>query len=254
MDLQLKGQSALVTGATKGIGRATIEALSDEGCNIAFCARNADEVAATVAAISAKGVKVCGRVVDVFDGDAFKAFINEAAAELGSLDIMVSNVSGGNAPGDEGWRSQFEGNILTAVHMVEAGGPHLEKSSNGNIVMISTTAAVEQFMSAGAYNAMKAALLNYSGALAHELAPKGIRVNAVSPGPIMIEGGAWDNIKKNEKTTPMYEAIVAQIPLGRMGTADEVAAQITLLASPRAGFTSGTNVVIDGSFTKRIQY
>ena len=101
MDLQLKGQSALVTGATKGIGRATIEALSDEGCNIAFCARNADEVAATVEAISAKGVKVCGQVVDVFDGDAFKAFIDDAAAELGGLDIMVSNVSGGNAPGDE---------------------------------------------------------------------------------------------------------------------------------------------------------
>ena len=252
MDLQLKGQSALVTGATKGIGRATIEALSDEGCNIAFCARNADEVAATAEAISAKGVKVCGKVVDVFDGDAFKAFINEAAAELGGLDIMVSNVSGGNAPGDEGWKSQFEGNILTAVHMVEAGGPHLEKSSNGSIVMISTTAAVEQFMSAGPYNAMKAALLNYSGALAHELAPKGIRVNSVSPGPIFIEGGAWDMIKQN--MAALYDSTVAQIPLGRMGTADEVAAQITLLASPRAGFTSGTNVVIDGSFTKRIQY
>ncbi|MGV0036663.1 MAG: SDR family NAD(P)-dependent oxidoreductase [Candidatus Azotimanducaceae bacterium WSBS_2022_MAG_OTU7] len=110
MDLQLKGQSALVTGATKGIGRATIEALFDEGCNIAS-ARNADDVAATVEVISAKGVKVYGRVVDVFDGDAFKAFIDEAAAELGSLDIMVSNVSGGNAPGDEGWKSQFEGNI-----------------------------------------------------------------------------------------------------------------------------------------------
>jgi 3-oxoacyl-[acyl-carrier protein] reductase len=161
-------------------------------------------------------------------------------------------VSGGNAPGDEGWKSQFNGNILTAVHMVEAGAPHLEKSSNGSIIMISTTAALEQFMSAGPYNAMKAALLNYSGALAHELAPKGIRVNSVSPGPIFIEGGAWDMIKQN--MAALYDSTVAQIPLGRMGTADEVAAQITLLASPRAGFTSGTNVVIDGSFTKRIQY
>ena len=252
MDLQLKGQCALVTGATRGIGRAIIEALSDDGCNIAFCARNQEEIDATVAAISAKGVKCFGQKVDVLDGDAFKGFIEAAAADLGGLDIFVSNVSGGNAAGDEGWISQFNGNILSAVHGVEACTPHLEASSNGSIIMISTTAAVEQFMNAGPYNAMKAALLNYSGALAHELAPKGIRVNAVSPGPIMIEGGAWDNIKKN--MAAMYDATVAQIPLGRMGTADEVAVQVALLASPRGGFTSGTNVVIDGSFTKRIQY
>lgn len=252
MDLNLKGQAALVTGATKGIGRAIIETLSDEGCNIAFCARNADDVAATTEAITAKGVKCTGEVLDVNDGDAFKAFIDKAAGELGGLDIFVSNVSGGNAAGDEGWINQFNGNILTAVHGVEACTPYLEKSDNGNIIFISTTAALEQFMNAGPYNAMKAALLNYSGALAHELAPKGIRVNAISPGPIFIEGGAWDMIKQN--MAALYDSTVAQIPLGRMGTAEEVAAQIALLASPRAGFTSGTNVVIDGSFTKRIQY
>ena len=252
MDLKLTGQSAVVTGATKGIGRAIIEALSDEGCNIAVCARNADEVAATVEAMQAKGVKATGKALDVTDGDAFKGWIADAGAELGGLDIFVSNVSGGNAPGDAGWLSQFNGNILTAVHGVEACMPFLEASSNGSIIMISTTAAVEQFMNAGPYNAMKAALLNYSGALAHDLAPKGIRVNSVSPGPIFIEGGSWDSIKQN--MTALYDSTVAGIPLGRMGTADEVAAQVALLASPRAGFTSGTNVVIDGSFTKRIQY
>ncbi len=252
MDLMLKGQSALVTGATKGIGRAIIEALSDEGCNIAVCARNAEEVAATVDAMKAKGVKATGAAIDVGDGDAFKAWITSAAEELGGLDIFVSNVSGANAPGDDGWRNQFNYNILSAVHGVEACTPFLEKSSNGNIVMISTTAAVEAFMSAGPYNAMKAALLNYSGALAHDLAPKGIRVNAVSPGPIYIEGGSWAMIKQH--MTALYDSTIAQIPLGRMGTAEEVAAQVALLASPRAGFTSGTNVVIDGSFTKRIQY
>lgn len=252
MDLNLKGQAALVTGSTKGIGRAIIEVLSDEGCNIAVCARNADDVAATVKAISAKGVQCVGDAFDVNDGDALKAFVDKAAGELGGLDIFVSNVSGGNAAGDQGWINQFNGNILAAVHGVEACAPHLEKSGNGNIVMISTTAALEHFMNAGPYNAMKAALLNYSGALAHELAPKGIRVNAVSPGPIFIEGGAWDMIKQN--MAALYDSTLAQIPLGRMGTADEVAAQVALLASPRAGFTSGTNVVIDGSFTKRIQY
>jgi 3-oxoacyl-[acyl-carrier protein] reductase len=99
---------------------------------------------------------------------------------------------------------------------------------------------------------MKAALLNYSGALSQDLAAKGIRVNAVSPGPIMIEGGAWDMIKKG--MAPFYEATLAQVPMGRMGTADEVAAQVVFLTSPRSGFTTGTNVVIDGGITKRIQY
>lgn len=252
MDLNLKGQSALITGATKGIGRAIAEVLSDEGCNIALCARNSDDVAAAVDSISAKGVKVTGKALDVADGDAFKAWIAEAAGELGGLDIFVSNVSGANAKGDEGWKSQFDYNIMSAVHGVEACLPFLEKSSNGNVIMISTTAALEHFMSAGPYNAMKAGLLNYSGALSQELGTKGIRVNAVSPGPIFIEGGSWDTIKTH--MTDFYDSTLAQIPLGRMGSADEVAAQVALLASPRGGFTTGTNVVIDGGLTKRIQF
>jgi 3-oxoacyl-[acyl-carrier protein] reductase len=141
---------------------------------------------------------------------------------------------------------------MSAVHGVEACLPFLEKSSNGNIVMISTTAALEHFMSAGPYNAMKAGLLNYSGALSQELGTKGIRVNAVSPGPIFIEGGSWDTIKTH--MAALYDSTLAQIPLGRMGAAEEVAAQVALLASPRGGFTTGTNVVIDGGLTKRIQF
>ncbi len=252
MDLQLKGQTALITGATKGIGRAIAETFADEGCNVAICARKEDEVKATVAALQKKGVKAFGKVVDVGQGDQLKAWIKESAEALGGLDILISNVSGGNAPGEAGWRSNFEHDMLGAVRSVEAALPYLEKSKNGNIVMISTTAALEKFISAGPYNAMKAALLNYAGALSQDLAPKGIRVNAVSPGPIMVEGGAWDRIKQG--MAPFYEATLAQIPLGRMGTAEEVASQVVLMTSPRAGFTTGTNVVIDGGITKRIQY
>ena len=252
MDLQLKGQVALVTGGTKGIGRAIAETFASEGVNVAICARKADEVKAAVEALQKKGVKAFGKAVDVGNGDQLKGWITEAAAALGGVDILVSNVSGGNAPGEAGWRSNFEHDMLGAVRSVEASLPYLSKSKNGNIVMISTTAALEKFISAGPYNAMKAALLNYSGALSQDLAPKGIRVNAVSPGPIMIEGGAWDMIKKG--MAPFYEATLAQVPMGRMGTADEVAAQVVFLTSPRAGFTTGTNVVIDGGITKRIQY
>ncbi len=252
MDLRLQGQTALITGGTRGIGRAIAEALAAEGCNIALCARNSGAVDQAVADISATGVSVTGVALDVADGPAFKSWIEAVGAEMGGIDIFVSNVSGSNSPGDEGWQSQFDYNILATVHGVEACRPFLEASSNGNIIVISTTAAVEHFMNAGPYNAMKAALLNYSGALSQELGPLGIRVNAVSPGPIFIKGGSWDTIKQH--MTAFYKATMAQIPLGRMGTAEEVAAQVALLASPVAAFTTGTNVIIDGGLTKRIQF
>jgi 3-oxoacyl-[acyl-carrier protein] reductase len=252
MDLQLKGGRALITGGTKGIGRAIAEALAAEGCNVAICARNQEEIDAAVKSLSDKGVKALGRSVDVGDGEALKAWVTESADALGGIDCMVCNVSGGNAPGEDGWRANFEYDILGTVRCVEAARPYLEKSGNASILMISSTAALEKFIGAGAYNAMKAALLNYSGALAQDLAPKGIRVNAISPGPIMVEGGPWDRIRQHMKD--FYEQTLSQIPIGRMGTAEEVAAQAALLASPRASFTTGANIVIDGGLTKRIQF
>ena len=174
------------------------------------------------------------------------------ASSASANDILVSNVSGAQPPGEEGWKSIFGHDILGAVRCVEAATPHLAKSDGGSIIMISTTAALEKFMGAGPYNALKAALIQYSGALSQDLAPQGIRVNTVSPGPIFIEGGAWDMIKQN--MTAFYDSTLAEIPVGRMGSAEEVAAQVALLASPRGGFTTGTNVVIDGGLTKRIQF
>ncbi len=252
MDLKLKGQKAIITGATKGIGRAIADTLADEGCNVAICARNEGDVAAAVDALQAKGVTAFGQSVDVGNGEALKAWVEASAEALGGVDCLVSNVSGGNSPGEEGWRANFEHDVLGAVRLVEACMPHLENSDNASIAMISSTAALEKFISAGAYNAMKAAVIQYAGALAQDVGAKGIRVNAISPGPIMIEGGSWDFIKQN--MTPFYEATLADIPLGRMGTAQEVAAQIALLASPLGSFTTATNIVIDGGITKRIQF
>ncbi|MCY4214201.1 MAG: SDR family oxidoreductase [Gammaproteobacteria bacterium] len=252
MDLQLKGGKALITGGSRGIGRAIAEALSDEGCNVAICARNEGQVNEAVAALSAKGVTAFGQAVDVGDGDALKAWVEASAEALGGIDNIVSNVSGGNGRTEADWRANFEHDMLGTVRMVEAAMPHLENSDNGSILVISTTAALEAFIGPHSYNAIKAALLNYSGALAQEAGAKGIRVNAISPGPIMIEGGAWDNIKQH--MTPFYESTVAGIPVGRMGRAEEVAAQAALLASPLGAYTNGANIVIDGGFTKRIQF
>lgn len=252
MDLQLKGANALVTGGTKGIGRAIAERLTDEGANVSICARNEEEVNAAVEAFKAKGVNACGLSVDVGNGDALKSWVEASADALGGIDCVVSNVSGGNAPGEAGWRANFEHDVLGSVRLVEAALPHLEKSDNASIIMISSTAALEKFIGASAYNAMKGAMVQYSGALAQDVGPKGIRVNSICPGPIFIEGGSWDMIKQN--MTAFYDATVADIPVGRMGSAEEVAAQVALLASPLGSFTTGTNVVIDGGFTKRIQF
>jgi 3-oxoacyl-[acyl-carrier protein] reductase len=252
MDLKLKGQKALITGGTKGIGRAIADTLAGEGCNVAICARNEAEVAAAVEALQGQGVTAFGQSVDVGDGDALKAWVAASAEALGGIDCLVSNVSGGNAQGEDGWRANFEHDVLGAVRLVEASLPHLENSDNASITMISSTAALEKFIAAGAYNSMKAAIIQYAGALAQDIGGKGIRVNSISPGPIMIEGGSWDFIKNN--MTPFYEATLAEIPVGRMGSADEVAAQVALLASPLGAFTTASNIVIDGGLTKRIQF
>lgn len=252
MDLELKGNRALITGATKGIGRAIAELLADEGCDVAICSRTQADVDAAVEALAARGVKAFGQAVDVGDGDALKGWVAASAEALGGIDILVSNVSGGNAQGEAGWRANFEHDVLGTVRLVEACTPHLEKSDNASITMISSTAALEKFIGANAYNAMKGAMIQYSGALAQDLGPKGIRVNSICPGPIFIEGGAWDQIKQHMKE--FYAATVGAIPMGRLGSAEEVAAQVALLASPRGSFTTGANLVIDGGFTKRIQY
>jgi len=253
MDLQLKNKSVLITGSSKGIGFALAKTLAAEGCNVGICARNADEVSAAVAAIQVMGVKAHGEVVDVTDSASLESWVGNCADALGGVDGFVANVSAGGADAEEsGWRSNFEADVLASWKAVNAAKPYLEKSDSGSIVSIGSTASLEAFAGAVPYGAMKAALLNYFGNLAQDLAPMGIRVNTVSPGPIFIDGGAWDQIKT--AMPEIYESTVAMIPAGRMGSAEEVCVQVALLLSPLSGYTSGTNVVIDGGFTKRIQF
>ena len=253
MDLGLKGLKAVLAGASKGIGRASAEALAAEGCDVAICARRLDGVEATVASLKAKGVRAVGEAVDMADGEAYRAWVGRAAEALGGCDIFVSFASAGGGPASEQtWKAVFDLDLLATYRGVEAALPYLEKSGCGSIIAVSSTAALEDFFGPQAYNAIKAAVINYASALSQQLAPKGIRVNTVSPGPVFIDGGAWDMIKTH--MTHLYDQTVGAVPMGRLGTGEEVAKAIAFMASPACPFMTGTNVVIDGGVTKRVQY
>jgi len=252
MDLGLSGKKAIITGGSRGIGRAIAEALADEGVDLAICSRTAESVETAKKELESKGVKVFGEAVDVGDGDALKAFIGAAAEQLGGIDILVSNPSGGNGVDEKAWKANFEVDLMGAVRSVDAALPHLAKSDAASVIFIGTTAAVETFMGPTSYNALKAALITHANGLSQALGPQGVRVNVISPGPIFIEGGAWDTIKQHMK--PMYESTVAACPNGRLGTAEEVANTAVFLASSAASLVTGVNLVVDGGFTKRVNF
>lgn len=252
MDLGLRGRKAIVTGASRGIGRAIAEALAAEGVDLAICSRNAEELEKARKDLEGRGVRVVARAVDVADGEALKAWIASAAEDLGGLDILVSNPSGGNGTDEKAWKANFEVDLMGAVRSVDAAVPHLSKSDAASVVFIGTTAAVETFMGPTSYNAIKAALITHANGLSQALGPRGIRVNVVSPGPIYFEGGAWDTIKQHMK--PLYESTLATCPQGRLGTPEEVANAVTFLVSPAASLVTGVNLVVDGGYTKRVNF
>jgi 3-oxoacyl-[acyl-carrier protein] reductase len=253
MDLGLRGRKAIVTGATRGIGRAIVEQLAAEGADIGFCARNEDEIIETTAALKARGVNVIGSSVNVRDGEAYKAWLEKTATDLGGCDVFVANVSaGGGMDSEKNWWKNFEIDVLHTVRGCEALMPQLKRSGQGAVVIISSTNAIETFAAPMAYNAMKAALITYSKQLSQFVGRDNVRVNSLCPGPIYFEGGAWEMIKgTNQK---FYDSTVRQIPCGRMGTPDEVARVVTFLASPASSLITGANVVADNGYTKGVRY
>jgi 3-oxoacyl-[acyl-carrier protein] reductase len=252
MDLGLRGKKAIVTGATKGIGRAVVELLAAEGADVGICARTQDEVDSTLAAIRARGVQASGAAVNVRDADAYRAWLTTTATELGGCDIFVANVSaGGGMDSEKNWVRNFEVDVLHTVRGCENLMPRLEASGTGSVVVIGSTNAVETFAAPMAYNAMKAALITYSKQLSQFVGKKNVRVNTVSPGPIFFEGGAWEMIKGTQPK--FYDWALKQIPCGRMGTPEEIARVIVFVASPAASLITGANVIADNGFTKRVQ-
>lgn len=252
MDLGLKGLSAVVTGATKGIGRAIAETLAAEGVNVSICARNAAEVEQAVAALRARGAKVHGAAVDVADGAALKAWVADSAAAFGGLDIAIANVSALAIGQDEAsWYKEFEVDMMGTVRLVDAAMPWLEKSKAASIVAVSSVSGREIDFAAGPYGTFKAALVHYIQGLAYQLAGKGIRANTMSPGNTYFPGGVWQQIERGNPE--FFKQALALNPTGRMGTPQEMANAAVFLASPAASFVSGTNLVVDGALTRGVQ-
>jgi NAD(P)-dependent dehydrogenase (short-subunit alcohol dehydrogenase family) len=252
MDLQLAGKKALVTGGTKGIGRAIVELLAAEGCAIALCARNAGEVEQTVAALRDRQVHATGAAIDVADHAALRAWVAAAAEELGGLDIVVPNVSALQVGRDEAaWRAGFEVDLMHSVAAVDAAMPFLEQSKAASIVIISSVSGREIDFASGPYGAFKATLIHYAQGLANQLAAKGIRANTVSPGNTYFAGGIWQQIEKG--MPDLFNEALRLNPTGRMGTAEEIANAVAFIASPAASRITGANLVVDGGLTRGVQ-
>ena len=253
MDLGLKGLNALVTGGTKGIGRRAADIFADEGTNVSICSRNANDVAATVTSLKGKGVKAFGQAIDVGNKQALEGWVAESAKALGGIDIVVANVSALAAAEDSeaSWQAQFDIDMMHTVRTVNAALPYLEASKWPSIVIVSSVSGREVDFTSPAYGAFKAALIHYAQGLAHKLAPKLIRVNAVSPGNVYFKDGIWHYIEQN--LPDLFKQALALNPTGRMATPEEIGKSIVFLSSPASSFTMGTNLVIDGALTKGVQ-
>jgi 3-oxoacyl-[acyl-carrier protein] reductase len=252
MDLQLRGRRALVTGGTKGIGRAIVEGFAAEGADVAFCARTEADVMSTAKTIEEMGVRTFARALDVADGSALKAWVSEAADALGGLDAIVANVSSlsvGSA--EENWKATFDVDIMHSARMVESAMPYLEQSDAASITLISSVSGRDIDFT-GAYGVMKGALIHYAHSLAYNLAPKGIRANAVSPGNTYFEGGFWAYAEQN--LPDLFQTQMSLNPTGRFGTPEEVAAAVVFLASPLASRITGTNLLVDGALGRGVQF
>lgn len=252
MDLQLKDKVAMITGGSKGIGLRTALCLAQEGCHVAIMARGSEDLEAAAAQIRAHGVSVVAIQADVTQAEDASRAITSCVDQLGALDILVNNVGGDVGARkfmestDEDWLATFDLNVHVAVRMTRLAVPHMRGRSGAAVVHISSISGwTEQLAGCGQYGASKSALIYLTEIMALELAVHGIRVNTVSPGSIIWEGGGWDKARQTQA-----EAFTAYerdgFPMGRLGHPEEVADVIVFLTSSRSNWINGRNIPVDG--------
>ncbi len=245
MDLQLTGKRALITGASRGIGYAIAAGLAAEGVRVALVARTANDVEAAAGRIRETGAEAIALTGDLTVAVEVERVVREAAEAFGGLDILINNVGGGMGGNtDEAWQHTFDINVNAAVRASRAALTLMQAQKSGVILIISSISGW-QVGGSPQYNAAKAAEIMYARSLAKEQGPDGIRVNAVSPGSIMFEGGGWAR-RKERDPEGIATFIANDMPLGRFGTAEEIAHVCVFLCSDRASLITGANVAVDG--------
>lgn len=245
MDLGLKGKRAVITGGSKGIGRAIALGLAAEGVDVAICARGKEALQATEQEITGLGVNAYAATCDVGQATPLDEFLEEARTRLGGIDILVNNVSalGGGGNELEAWDHNIRLDLMASVRASTRVIPWMREAGGGNIIFISSIAALKAGGSAP-YSAVKAALISYSKSLAISLAKDGIRVNTIAPGSVEFPGGVWDKARKHNPER--YQSTLDAIPWGRMGRPEEVGDVAVFLSSDRASWVTGACLSVDG--------
>lgn len=249
MDLGLRGKVALVTGGSRGIGRATVHDFAREGCKVAFSARGVEALRATEHEVKDLGAEALGVQADMTSTADIERLVNETVERFGSVDILVNNV-GGSRGGqtwdttDEDWAEVLYLNLFAAVRASRCVIPLMRKNSWGRIVNI-TSIYGREAGGAMTYNAVKASMNSWSKSLSKQLAKDGILVNVVAPGSVLFPGGSWER-RQQENPTFIDNFVRTEMPLGRFGRPEEVAAMVVFLASERASLMSGACINVDG--------
>jgi len=262
MDLGLTRKNVLVTGASKGIGRASARLFAEEGCSVAIVARTVDDLVKTAKELESEtGGEVIPLVGDMSVQEDVERVTAEAIERLGGIDILVT--CAGSSPGglmeeltDEQWYSSLNLKFMGYVRSMRAILPHMRKRGSGAIVLVIGNDGIKPSYWETTAGAANAAGINVAASMAEQYAPHGIRVNSVNPGP--VNTGRWDTLEKafaRDKGVSQeraHELAVASIPLGRIAEPEEVADLVVFLASERASFINGSHILIDGSQRKGI--
>ncbi|MDP6780066.1 MAG: SDR family oxidoreductase [Candidatus Latescibacteria bacterium] len=251
MNLKLDNKVALVTGGSRGIGRAIALELASEGCRVGICARNRDGLDATLAEIRDRGAEAFGTTADVSRPGEAERFVVESAGAFGEVDILVSNVGGSSGrileeSTDEDWAKTFDLNLFHAVRATRAALPHFVKGGGGSVIIISSISGWKPAPSGAQYGCAKAAEMFLAGALAWELGPHNVRVNTVCPGSTIFPGGGWAN-RRDTDPEGFGEFEKREFPTGRLGSPEEIADAVVFLASERASWINGASIPVDGA-------